>query len=78
MHIGRLACKLYEHMRRENAAIKIQKNLRQYKAKKVYTQLKLSVLVLQTGFRFLAARNDYRFRRQTKAATIVQVENFLS
>ncbi|XP_009411029.3 myosin-11-like [Musa acuminata AAA Group] len=68
----RLACKLYEHMRRENAAIKIQKNLRRYKAKKVFTQLKLSVLVLQTGFRFLAARNDYRFRRQTKAATIVQ------
>ncbi|THU71937.1 hypothetical protein C4D60_Mb04t06810 [Musa balbisiana] len=68
----RLAFKLYEGMRRENAAIKVQKNLRRYKAKKAYTRLRLSVLVLQTGFRFLAARNEFRFRKQTKAATVIQ------
>ncbi|XP_009395618.2 myosin-11-like [Musa acuminata AAA Group] len=70
----RLAFKLYEGMRRENAAIKVQKNLRRYKAKKAYTRLRLSVLVLQAGFRFLAARNEFRFRKQTKAATVIQAK----
>ncbi|XP_074572388.1 myosin-11-like isoform X2 [Curcuma longa] len=70
----RLACKLYEHMRRENAAIIVQKNLRRYNAKKAYKKMKHSVLILQTGFRFLAARNEFRFRRQTKAATIIQAQ----
>ncbi|CAL9085043.1 unnamed protein product [Musa textilis] len=68
----KLAFKLFEHMRRENAAIKVQKNLRRYKARKAYTVLKFSVIVLQTGFRFLAARNEFRFKKQTKAATVIQ------
>ncbi|KAG6503323.1 hypothetical protein ZIOFF_035634 [Zingiber officinale] len=70
----RLARKLYEHMRRENAAIIVQKNLWRYNAKNAYKKLKHSVLILQTGFRFLAARNEFRFRRQTKAATIIQAQ----
>lgn len=73
MFVGRLACKLYERMRREAAAIKVQKHLRAYQAKKAYTRLKMSVLVLQTGFRAMAARNEFRFRKQTKAATAIQV-----
>ncbi|THU72589.1 hypothetical protein C4D60_Mb04t13790 [Musa balbisiana] len=68
----KLAFKLFECMRRENAAIKVQKNLRRYKARKAYTQLKFSVIALQTGFRFLAARNEFRFKKQTKAATVIQ------
>lgn len=63
-------------MRRENAAIKVQKNWRRYKSKKAYSQLKLSVLVLQTGFRFLAAQNEFRFKKRTKAATVIQVKIF--
>ncbi|RWW51071.1 hypothetical protein BHE74_00042622 [Ensete ventricosum] len=70
----KLAFKLFECMRRENAAIKVQKNLRRYKARKAYRQLKFSVIVLQTGFRFLAARNEFRFKKQTKAATVIQVK----
>ncbi|XP_008785355.2 myosin-11-like [Phoenix dactylifera] len=69
---GRLACKLYECMRRKAAAIKVQKHLRTYQAKKAYTRLKMSVLVLQTGFRAMAARNKFRFRKQTNAATAIQ------
>ncbi|XP_073005604.1 myosin-11-like isoform X2 [Typha latifolia] len=69
---GRLACKLYESMRREAASIKVQKNLRRHQAKKLYTRLKDSVLVLQTALRAMAARSEFRFRRQTKAAIAIQ------
>uniref|UniRef100_A0A5B7APN9 Putative myosin-9-like n=1 Tax=Davidia involucrata TaxID=16924 RepID=A0A5B7APN9_DAVIN len=69
---GRLACKLYENMKREAAALKIQTNLRRHLARMVYNKLKLSVLVLQTGLRAMTARNDFRYRKQTKAAIIIQ------
>ncbi|KAI3872409.1 hypothetical protein MKX03_009473 [Papaver bracteatum] len=69
---GRLACKLYEHLRRESSAVKIQKNLRLSLARKAYTRLRFAALVLQTGLRAMAARNEFRLRRQTKAAIIIQ------
>ncbi|KAF8392246.1 hypothetical protein HHK36_022588 [Tetracentron sinense] len=69
---GRLACKLYDHMRMEAATMKIQKNLRRYLVRKAYTKLWFSVIVLQTGLRAMAARNEFRFRKQTKAAIIIQ------
>ncbi|KAF6175051.1 hypothetical protein GIB67_039599 [Kingdonia uniflora] len=71
---GRLACKMYELMRREAASVKIQKCLRRYLARKAYSKLRLSVLVLQTGLRVMAARNEFRFRKQTKAAIIIQAQ----
>ncbi|XP_042385114.1 myosin-11-like isoform X1 [Zingiber officinale] len=70
----RLACKLYDNMRRENAAIIVQKNWQRHNSKKAYKKLQYSVLVLQSGFRFLAARNEFRFRRQTKAAIFIQAK----
>ncbi|PKU67092.1 hypothetical protein MA16_Dca008881 [Dendrobium catenatum] len=70
----RLAQKLYEHMRKESAAIKMQKNFRCYWAKNKYTGLRVSVLVLQTGLRAMAARDDFRFRKQTKASTEIQAQ----
>ncbi|KAK7355965.1 hypothetical protein VNO80_15230 [Phaseolus coccineus] len=69
---GRLACKLYEHLRREAAAVKIQKNIRRYEARKAYKELHLSVLTLQRAIRATAARKQFRFRKQTKAAIIIQ------
>ncbi|XP_026422259.1 myosin-11-like isoform X1 [Papaver somniferum] len=69
---GRLACKLYEHLRRESSAVKIQKNLRLSLARKAYTRLRFAALVLQTGLRAMAARNEFRLRRQTKAAIVIQ------
>ncbi|KAJ4792621.1 hypothetical protein LUZ62_043867 [Rhynchospora pubera] len=69
---GRLASKLFEGMRREAAALKVQKSTRRYQAQKSYSLLKASALVIQTGLRAMAARNEFRFKRRTKAATIIQ------
>ncbi|XP_038987195.1 myosin-17-like isoform X1 [Phoenix dactylifera] len=71
---GRLACKLYEHMRREAAALKIQKNLHRYFARKSYTTLRSSAITLQTGFRAMAARNEFRYKRQTRVAILIQAQ----
>ncbi|KAK1263833.1 hypothetical protein QJS04_geneDACA009534 [Acorus gramineus] len=71
---GRLASKMYEHMRRQAAAVKVQKNVRRYQARKAYMQLKVSVLALQTGLRTMAARNEFRYRKQTTAAKHIQAE----
>jgi len=71
--VGKLARKLYEHMKMEAAAIQIQKYLRGYQARKIYVKLRFPAILVQTGFRAMAARNEYRFRRQSKAAIIIQV-----
>ncbi|MQL92688.1 hypothetical protein Taro_025315 [Colocasia esculenta] len=70
---GKLACKLYEEMRREAAVVKIQKNLRRHIARKSYKLLRSSAVILQTGLRAMSARNEFRFRKQTKAAIAIQV-----
>lgn len=62
-------------MRREAAAMKIQRNMHRWIARKAYTRLWSSVLVLQTGFRAMEARNEFRFRRKTKASIFIQVIN---
>lgn len=51
--------------------------MRAHKARKSYTKLQASAVVIQTGIRAMASRNEYRYRRRTKAAIIVQVINFL-
>ncbi|PQP93279.1 hypothetical protein Pyn_22805 [Prunus yedoensis var. nudiflora] len=53
---GSLACKVFHCMKREAAAVKIQKNMRKYQARSTYNKLHISVLVLQTGLRAMAAR----------------------
>uniref|UniRef100_A0A803M7T1 Myosin XI n=1 Tax=Chenopodium quinoa TaxID=63459 RepID=A0A803M7T1_CHEQI len=68
----RLACNLFENLRREAASIKLQKNLRRHLSRKSYTRVQFSALTLQTGSRILAARNEFRFRKQAKAAKIMQ------
>jgi myosin-5 len=60
-------------MRREAAAIKIQKHTRKYAARTAYKKLHVSALVVQTGLRAMIARKEFRFRKRTKAATIIQV-----
>ena len=64
-------------MRREAAAVKIQKNVQRYHTITAYRRLQVSVLVVQTGLRAMDACNKFRFRKQTKAATIIQVGTFL-
>uniref|UniRef100_A0A5B7AQU0 Putative myosin-9 n=1 Tax=Davidia involucrata TaxID=16924 RepID=A0A5B7AQU0_DAVIN len=69
---GRLACKLYERIKREATALKIQKHTRRYQARKAYSKLRVSVLVLQTSLRAMDARKEFRFMKRTKAAIIIQ------
>ncbi|RLN04175.1 myosin-11-like [Panicum miliaceum] len=69
---GRLACKLYDNLRREAAAIKVQKNQRRHQARRSYKLQYASVLVVQTALRVMAARNEFRFKKQSKAAVTIQ------
>uniref|UniRef100_A0A0E0AA18 Myosin motor domain-containing protein n=1 Tax=Oryza glumipatula TaxID=40148 RepID=A0A0E0AA18_9ORYZ len=69
---GRLACKLFDQMRRVAAAIKVQKNQRMHQARRSYKHLNASVLVVQTALRAMAARNTFRYKKQSKAAVKIQ------
>lgn len=64
-------------MRREAASIRIQKHARARRARVYYTSLQASAIVIQSGLRALAARNEYRYRRRTKASTKIQVKTTL-
>lgn len=70
---GYLARNVYEAMRREAAALKIQRDLRMFVARKAYTELFSAAVSIQAGMRGMVARNKLCFRRQTKAAIIIQV-----
>ncbi|KGN66272.1 myosin-17 [Cucumis sativus] len=69
---GVLARKLFEQLRREAAALKIQKCFKRYIARKSYLDLLSSAIKLQTGLRAMKARDEFRFRKRTKAAIIIQ------
>lgn len=73
MTSGNLASKLFDKMRREAAAIRIQKHARRHQARKKYSKLRVSVLALQMTLRTMAARKEYQIRRRNKAATLIQV-----
>lgn len=64
-------------MRREAASIRIQKHVRAHRARMHYTSLQASAIVIQSGLRALAARNEYRYRRRTKASIRIQVKKYL-
>ena len=55
-------------MRGEVSVLRIQKDLRM----KAYRELCSSALYIQRGMRGLAARNEFRSRRQTRAAIAIQ------
>lgn len=71
---AKLARKLYEQMRREAASIRIQKHVRSHRARMDYTSLQASAIIIQSGLRALAARNEFRHRRRTKASIKIQVK----
>lgn len=72
-----LARKVYEMMRREAAALKVQKNLRKYFARKLYLQLQKSAVTLQAGLRAMSGRKEFRFRKETRAAILIQVSSII-
>lgn len=69
---GTLACKLYETVKMQAAALKIQRNARGHHFRTAFSKLRDSVLVIQTGLRNMDARKKFRCRKQTKAATVIQ------
>lgn len=70
---GQLARQLYGNMRRQAAALGIQTFLRMHLARRAYKELLSSTITIQSGLRGMAAREELQFRRQTKAAIIIQV-----
>lgn len=64
----------YECMRREAASVKIQKYYRMCIARKAYQKLHSSAVLIQTCMRGMEARNELNFRKQTRAAIIIQVK----
>ncbi|RYR32205.1 hypothetical protein Ahy_A10g046800 [Arachis hypogaea] len=69
---GQLARFHYEKMRREDASVKIQKNLRMHLSKTAYQALKASAVFIQTAMRGKTARNQLRYRKLTRAAVIIE------
>lgn len=72
---AQIARKLYEHMREDAASIRIQKHARACAQRKSYKKLQEATVVIQTGLRSMAARNEFRRRRRNRAATIIQVSS---
>ncbi|KAJ9568214.1 hypothetical protein OSB04_004180 [Centaurea solstitialis] len=64
--------KQFEQLRREAAAVKIEKYFRCYVASKSYLTLRMSAITIQTGLRAMTARDEFRHRKQTKAAIFIQ------
>lgn len=60
-------------MRRQAAAVKIEKSFRRHVARESYLRIRHSAIAVQTALRGMVARNEFRFRKQMKAATIIQV-----
>ncbi|KAI4340198.1 hypothetical protein MLD38_025060 [Melastoma candidum] len=69
---GKLASKLFERMKKEVAATKIQKNARSYLCRMSYAKLRASCLVLQCYLRAMHARNVFEQRKRTNASITIQ------
>lgn len=60
-------------MRRLAAALRIQTYFRMHLARTAYRELFSSAVTIQASVRGMAARKELHFRRQTRAAIIIQV-----
>lgn len=70
---GRMARIAFRNMKRESAAIKIQKYARRRLARKDYSRLRHAAIVLQAAFRVIGAQCARRFRIENKGAILIQV-----
>jgi myosin-5 len=73
-----MARKSYLQLRQEAAALKLQKNFRQYSARKSYLIVLSAAITLQTGLRAMTACNEFILQKQAKAAIIFQVLSIFS
>ncbi|KAJ7533864.1 hypothetical protein O6H91_13G068100 [Diphasiastrum complanatum] len=71
---GRLGRKLYDSVRKQAAAVFIQKYVRRWECLKLFGQIRFSVIIIQSGVRGMFARNKYRFKRRTRGATFIQAQ----
>ncbi|XP_078175119.1 myosin-6-like isoform X2 [Carex rostrata] len=69
---GTNARRLYENLRKEEAALTIQTYTRRYHAIKAFKDLLSASITIQAALRGMAARKEFLFRRQTKAAVVIQ------
>lgn len=76
--LGKLAGNQFEGMKLHAASTKVQKTIRKHQKWKAFTKLRISVLVLQTGLRAMDARKKFKCKKQAKAATVIQVQGFIS
>ncbi|XP_039162818.1 myosin-11 [Eucalyptus grandis] len=70
---GKLAGKLYEHMKRENAATKVQTAYRGHSTRNAYTKMRVMAITVQAAIRATVACNEFKHRKHTKAATTIQL-----
>ena len=75
---GQNARQIYEKMRRQAAALRIQAYYRMHHARKAYIAVSFASISLQAGIRGMAARKELLFRRQTRTAIVIQVNEPLS
>ncbi|CAH8389372.1 unnamed protein product [Eruca vesicaria subsp. sativa] len=68
-HVARLQ---FKAMRRNAAALRIQKQARTYICQKAYKKLCISAIYVQTGLRAMAARVELQYRMKRKAAIKIQ------
>lgn len=70
---GYLARNLYAALQEASAAIIIQKYMRKWILRNAYVQLYAASLLIQSCVRGFAARQKFLYRKENKAATIIQV-----
>lgn len=68
-----MARKLFKLRKRDVAALKIQKNIRQRLARKEYFNVKVCAIQLQTGIRAMASHQLFRHKKKSKEAAPAQV-----
>ncbi|CAI5465851.1 unnamed protein product [Closterium sp. Yama58-4] len=62
----------YESIRRNAAAVRVQKHVRRFVAQSKYRRTRQAAVVLQAGARGMAARKEARQRRENRAAVKIQ------
>ncbi|KAL2923074.1 Myosin-6 [Bienertia sinuspersici] len=72
MRHGHIARSVFENKKREAASLRIQKELRRHLARKSYLELYYSAMTIERGMRGMAARCELCFRKQTRAAIVIQ------
>ncbi|GJP38325.1 hypothetical protein CLOM_g22778 [Closterium sp. NIES-68] len=64
----------YESIRRNGAAVRLQKHVRRFVAQSKYRRTRRAAVVVQSGVRGMAARKQARELRQNKAAVKIQTK----